>query len=83
MFLIVQTPTWITWVWIIKRLKGRILGAPRAAQCRSVFLSESEKDDLYRCFRDLGLRNETHEDYFQRVINLPPNNRKMAKNMNS
>ena len=28
---------------------------------RSVFLEKNEKDMLYKCFRDKGLRNETHQ----------------------
>lgn len=38
---------------------------------RNMYLTQSEKDELYRIFRDEGLRNETHEQYFERISNLP------------
>lgn len=38
---------------------------------RNYFLTEAEKDHLYSIFRDQGLRNETHYEYFQRVSSLP------------
>lgn len=38
---------------------------------RNTFLTESEKEELYSCFRDVELRNETHEEYFDRISNLP------------
>ena len=38
---------------------------------RNTYLSEDEKDILYSVFRDEGLRNETHEEYFDRISNMP------------
>lgn len=38
---------------------------------RNTYLSEKEKENLYSVFRDEGLRNETHEEYFERISNLP------------
>lgn len=38
---------------------------------RSTYLTESEKERLYSCFRDVALRKESHEEYFQRISNLP------------
>ena len=50
----------------------------RCAKCgfvyRSTYLTESEKEKLYSCFRDYDLRNETHEEYFDRISNLPIEN---------
>jgi len=41
---------------------------------RSVYLTDSEKERLYSCFRDDALRNENHEEYFQRISNMPLEN---------
>ena len=38
---------------------------------RSVYLDEKEKEKLYSSFRDEGLRNETHKEYFERISKLP------------
>jgi 2-polyprenyl-3-methyl-5-hydroxy-6-metoxy-1,4-benzoquinol methylase len=38
---------------------------------RSVYLDDNEKEQLYNVFRDIGLRKETHEQYFERITNLP------------
>lgn len=38
---------------------------------RSVYLTDSEKERLYSCFRDDALRNESHEQYFKRISNMP------------
>lgn len=38
---------------------------------RSIYLTEIEKEKLYSCFRDDALRNENHEEYFQRISNMP------------
>jgi len=41
---------------------------------RSVYLDDKEKQQLYNVFRDIGLRKETHEQYFERITNLPAEN---------
>jgi len=38
---------------------------------RSIYLTDLEKERLYSCFRDDALRNENHEEYFQRISNMP------------
>jgi len=38
---------------------------------RNTYLTDKEKERLYSCFRDQGLRNENHEEYFDRISNMP------------
>jgi 2-polyprenyl-3-methyl-5-hydroxy-6-metoxy-1,4-benzoquinol methylase len=37
-------------------------------------LTETEKERLYSCFRDVALRNESNEEYFQRITKIPIEN---------
>jgi ubiquinone/menaquinone biosynthesis C-methylase UbiE len=39
---------------------------------RNIYLSEITKEELYKRFRDVGLRNETHQEYFKRITMLQP-----------
>ena len=41
---------------------------------RSLFLTDDEKELLYSSFRDEGLRNETHKEYFERISSYPKEN---------
>ena len=40
---------------------------------RNIYLTTQEKESLYKCFRDYGLRNETQDEYFKRITNMPKN----------
>jgi hypothetical protein len=37
---------------------------------RNTYLTDKEKESLYKCFRDQDLRHETHEEYFERISNM-------------
>jgi 2-polyprenyl-3-methyl-5-hydroxy-6-metoxy-1,4-benzoquinol methylase len=39
---------------------------------RNPILEEKEKEILYRHFRDIEFRGENKEEYFQRIVSLPP-----------
>jgi hypothetical protein len=41
---------------------------------RNTFLTDLEKEFLYKCFRDVELRNETQDEYFKRITNMPNDN---------
>lgn len=38
---------------------------------RNIYLSEILKEELYKRFRDVDLRGETHQEYFKRITMLP------------
>lgn len=40
---------------------------------KSIYMTEATKEKYYNRFRDIGLRNETHEEYFKRITRLPSN----------
>lgn len=46
---------------------------------RSFYLTDVEKERLYSCFRDYALRNETHEEYFERITSIPVENSENAE----
>lgn len=41
---------------------------------RNTYLTDQEKDFLYKSFRDKELRNETQDAYFERITSMPDDN---------